>query len=323
MRQLHCFLAGLLIAASGFVARAEDKYSALEAIQALQSRFGPDVCEVLVAIHGQQGQEQPEEWVVLTLNSQSPNLGQQFAVSRNGVVDKGVPPGLYPDETPPGFINRSQVLIDSPYAFQVLQQAAVRAHVGFNSVNYTLVAKEYGKEPLWRLEPMDVKGRPVGQLDLSAKSGMIYRSIWYYWDEADAGSAWQGPRIVDSLLAEVAGAGDFAGSAAPVGAPVRAQPVEAAKPEPKEKGGLFSRLRRNSRSLFGNSASSNPSSSSAPVSAPVQTAPAPNAAPVGMAPEAGVAVPVPAGDTPTGPTAEVAPAPGTGSTRSPVTVPAR
>jgi hypothetical protein len=306
MRRVLCFLAGLAIGASGFHAWGGERNSALEALQALQTRIGPDACEVLVALHGPQGQDQPEEWIVLTLNPQSPNLGQQYVVNRNGVVDKGPPPGLYPSETPPGFVDRSQVLIDSPYAFQVLHEAAVRARVAFNSVNYTLVAKEYGKEPVWRLEAMDAKGRPVGQVDLSAKSGAIFRSVWYYWETVDGGAAWQGPRIVDSLLSDTAlGSpglsrpleGEPASVPLASGGAIRgpnAETVKQTSPEAKEKGGLFARLRRGSRSLFG------------PLTAPSPSPPSPSPS-VNTAPEAGVAVPVQAGES-AGPTAEVAPA---------------
>lgn len=301
MRRLQCFLCGLVLAAGGLHAWGGGKNSALEALQALQTRIGPEACGVLVALHGQQGQDQPEQWIVLTLNSQSPNLGQQFVISQNGVIDEGVPPGLYPVETPPGFIDRSLVLVDSPYAFQTLNQVAVRAQVAFNSVNYTLVAREYGKEPVWRLEAIDAKGRTAGQVDLSATSGAIYRSIWYYWDGVDTGAAWQGPRIVDSLLSGTApenppllqpgegGGGGFPlAGAVPERAPV-AEPVRPPVPDAQEKdrgGGLFSRLRRNSRPLFGGS------------SAPV---------PADPAPETGVAIPVPPGEG-SAPTVEVAPA---------------
>ena len=315
MRQTYRFLAGFLLAASGFHAWGEERSSALEALQALQTRIGPDACQVLIAIHGQQGQDQPEEWLILTLNSQSPNLGQQYAVSRSGVVDKGVPPGLYPSETPPGFVDRSQVLIDSPYAFQVLHEASIRARVGFNSINYTLVAREYSKEAVWRLEAMDAKGRPVGQVDLSARSGAISRSVWYYWDEVEGGSAWQGPRIVDSLLPQSTPEGSGAQSTAmetavnSQGAGGVRRGAPEAKEREKEKGGLFSRLRRGSRTLFGPSSQS-PSPS---------TNPPPSAAAPEMAPEAGVAVPVPAGESAAGPTAEVAPAssPAAGAVRTP------
>lgn len=309
MKHLPCLLAALLMTAGGTTAWGGGKASALEAYRTLQTRIGAEACAVLVAVHGEQGQDQPSEWNFLTINNQSPNLGQQFAVDQNGVVDRGVPSGLYPSETPPGFIDLTQWLVDSPYAFQLLHQSAVRARVAFNSVDYTLVAREYGKEPVWRLEALDVKGRPVGQVDLSAKSGSVFRTVWYYWDEADGGTAWQGPRIVDSLLSEIsaessgqpralegeAGGHPLAGNAAD------RSPVAEAKE--KEKGGLFSRLRRN-RPLFG-SPSTNPP---APVSVPAAVPSAPVSSPE-MAPEAGVAVPVPPGQAPSGPTAEVAPAP--------------
>lgn len=312
MRRLHGLLLVVALAASGLDARSEERGSALQALQSLQTRVGPEVCDVLVAMHGEQGQDQPVQWVILTLNAQSPNLGQQFAVSEKGVVDEGVPPGLYPEEIPPGFFARADLLVDSPYAFQALNQAASRARVQFNSVDYTLVAREYGREPVWRLEALDTKGRVVGQVDLSGKSGTIFRSIWYYWDSVETGSAWQGPRIVDSLLSEAAvqspeqpsqpgnGAGAYplAGTypeRAPAAEPVRTGTSDAKE---KEKGGLFSRFRRPSRPLFGGSSPSSPAP--APVAVPV--------IPAQPAPEAGVAVPLPS--DPSAPTVEVAPAGG-------------
>lgn len=294
--------------AGGSSAWGGGKTSALEAFRILQTRIGTEACEPLVAIHGEQGQDQPAEWDFLTVNNQSPNLGQEFAVDQNGVVDKGVPSGLYPSETPPGFIDTTQLLVDSPYVFQLLHQAAVRARVAFNSVDYTLVAKEYGREPVWRLEALDIKGRPVGKLDASAKSGSVFRTVWYYWEDADAGTAWQGPRIVDSLLSEVAVAspglarpGEGEAGGRPLAGNVVEHPqTSEAKEKEKERGGLFSRLRRN-RPLFGSPATN------APVPAPS----APSVSPE-MAPEAGVAVPVPPSGPGSGPTVEVTPAaPGT------------
>jgi len=276
----------------GGLARAEGGLSALEALAILENRMGVDSAHMLVAMNGQLGQDQPAAWTILTLDSESPNLSREYQVDEGGVRDEGAPAGIYSRDVPPGFIDRTQLRIDSPEAFRTLDGEASRARIGFNSVNYTLVARDYGREAVWQVEAVDVRGRTVGWLDLSASTGEVFRRVWYYYD--DASSTTQGsttPHIFDSLIHGRAAEGSprasdpargatAQGSTAP---PSEQRPPAAVRPqmereeEEKERGGLFSRLRRGSRFLRpGGDESpepSGPSSSTMPTSPTVEVAP--------------------------------------------------
>ncbi|MFT5465256.1 MAG: hypothetical protein ACI8UO_000344 [Verrucomicrobiales bacterium] len=184
------------IAVPSVFAREKDQMSAFTALQQVEDRFGAFAVNQIVELRGHRGQSQPESWNLIAYDRESPYLMRQFKIDRKRATDEGAYRDFYPDYIPDGFIQRSKLQVDSSGAFQVLVTEASHAGVGFDSASYHLRSREFSEEPLWRLTALDVDGYTVGRVDLSAATGTVLRTVWYFWD----GSHRDAPRIVDSAL---------------------------------------------------------------------------------------------------------------------------
>lgn len=120
----------------------------------------------------------------------------RYRVEPGRVRDEGFVKDAYPSKEPAGFIEYSQLRLDSVGAFTIAEVAATQAKMGFDSLNLTLRCREYSREPVWILQLIDVDGFLVGKVHLSANSARVFRTIWIYRDELIGGQ----PRVVDSAL---------------------------------------------------------------------------------------------------------------------------
>lgn len=186
----------IAVAAPSVFAGERDQISAFTALQFVEDRFGPAAADSIVELRGHRGQSQPEIWRVIAFDRASPYLLSEFKVDRKRAVDEGPYSDFYPDYVPDGFVKRSKIQVDSTGAFRVLVTEASRAGVGFDSASYHLRCREFSEEPLWRLTALDVDGYTVGRVDLSAATGTVLRTVWYFWEENRRNA----PRIVDSAL---------------------------------------------------------------------------------------------------------------------------
>jgi len=76
-------------------------------------------------------------------------------------------------------INLSKVAIDSRQAFALADQAARKAGIGFDAMNYQLRCRDLRNEPVWVLSPMDSARRAVGVVYISAITGETLRTVWH------------------------------------------------------------------------------------------------------------------------------------------------
>ncbi len=186
----------LLLAASSLTQAQEQRLTAKGALQVLSLRFGPEPLRALVEMRAQDGQSQPWEWEIISHNHLSPNQLRYYWVGGQEATDEGDCDDLYPLKPPAGFINYDKFLLDSNAAFTVAEGAARAARVGFDSVNYTLRARELSDEPLWILDLVDARDFLVGKVYVSGETGSILRTLWIDRKERFRGA----PSVDDSAM---------------------------------------------------------------------------------------------------------------------------
>jgi len=177
---------------------AEDpQIPAVSALRRVGTLHGDKYISKIVRMRGKGGQPQPREWWITVYDPAAPYLVHEFWVGDTRATDEGPNTDYYPVQTPPGFIPAQNIKLDSVDAFEVLNQEANRAKIGFDSVNYFLRCREFSEEPVWTLQAINTKGASVGFVDLSAQTGKVLRTVWFHPDPTGQRRA---PRIADSEL---------------------------------------------------------------------------------------------------------------------------
>jgi len=145
--------------------------SARYALRALEMAKGPDEVAHTVAIVGFEGQDQPRTWQILVAG-ENPNAPlREYMIQGENVSG----PRLV-ERTPD--IPNTPVLttalrIDSADAFQISDDAAIVAGVGFDKLNYQLRWRGDDPEPSWMTTLIDVNGVEVGRVFVLAASGEV------------------------------------------------------------------------------------------------------------------------------------------------------
>ncbi len=189
------FLAGLLV--PGHLVWAElDSLTAVEAVQEAREVLERTGTGEVVEVLGRRGIPQPQTWRIVVFDPEVPGTLRSLSVDRERIVDDGAETRRYPDDLPGGRIDFGRVLVDSSDAFDLLNAAASRARVAFDEVRYALRGSHLLGKPVWYVDAVDRRGRPMGHVQVSASDGKMLRSVWYYWGD----DSWAEPRIVDSAL---------------------------------------------------------------------------------------------------------------------------
>ncbi len=173
-----------------------DGMNSKDALAELTVRVGDQALTHLVSMKGYEGVPQPSEWEIVTHDAQSPTLLHRYRVGLGYVRDEGPVEDQYPGKEPAGYIDYSQLRLDSVGAFTVAEAAALQAKMGFDSLNMALRCREYSREPVWILHLVNDEGLLVGKVHMSANTGRVFRTIWIYRDDIREGF----PTVVDSAL---------------------------------------------------------------------------------------------------------------------------
>jgi len=155
------------------------KYTSQSAIEELTAQFGASSLATLVGMKGALGDPQPNEWHVVAVDLDTPFLLHAFVSQPGTTIDEGEFRSLYPDKPPKAFFDSAKVKIDSHDAFIVLDEAAEKAKVGFDKVDFHLRGREFSEEPVWSLTALDRDGFTVGVVDISAVNGKTLRTVWF------------------------------------------------------------------------------------------------------------------------------------------------
>ena len=170
--------------------------TAQTALGILETRFGTSRAGWVVELRGFRGQDQPREWEVFAYDADTPYLVRKFQVGEGDATNEGPADDFFPLHSPTGYLTRAEIQLDSNAAFTIAEAAARQARMGFDRLNYYLRCREYSREPVWRLELVDVDERIVGKVYLSAETGEVLRTVWIY--RGDRGREDGSPLVIDS-----------------------------------------------------------------------------------------------------------------------------
>lgn len=159
-------LAALL--AFGSIASAETAY---EALRSLGQARGEDILNQVVEVSGKEGSPQPTAWTVVTADRQARGGVRVYGIREGRVESEHTPTSQGNAEPVPMDFN--QLNLDSPGAFKVAEQEAVRNRVGFDRVDYVLQAGGRSASPVWVITLEDASGAPAATVEVTANNGEI------------------------------------------------------------------------------------------------------------------------------------------------------
>ena len=153
--------------------------TANQSLKALQVLRGRQVVSTIVGVAGFYGQDQPQQWRLLAVDTRVPNLLHEYAMQAGKIVGERHFSRRPDEDLPSIVIPPGNLRIDSPQAFAIANENARRAGVGFDSVHYQLRCRDLRKEPVWVINLIDQQQNTVGVQYLSAITGETLRSVWH------------------------------------------------------------------------------------------------------------------------------------------------
>ncbi len=133
----------------------------------------------VLGMTGFYGQDQPQQWLILTRSSNADELLQEFVISDSELKGSRKIKTIPHQDIPTIAINRARLKVDSDTAFLIAEDLALTAKVGYDSVHYHLRCRDLNEEPIWVVNMLDPAGRSVGVHYISAESGKILRTAWF------------------------------------------------------------------------------------------------------------------------------------------------
>jgi hypothetical protein len=133
----------------------------------------------VLGMTGFYGQDQPQQWLILTRSANAGELLQEFVICDSQVKGSRKIKTIPHQDIPTIPINQARLKVDSDTAFVIAEDLATTAKIGYDSVHYHLRCRDLDKEPVWVVNMLDPSGRSVGVHYISAESGKILRSAWF------------------------------------------------------------------------------------------------------------------------------------------------
>jgi hypothetical protein len=180
----------------GFVSAQDTAYKALRTIGAQR---GEKSLNQVISISGQSGRPQPVDW----------RIALDDPTARGGVRELDIVSGQISSERTPARpsqarsrpIDLTKLNLDSDGAFRAAEQEASRNQVGFDSINYQLIADSATGQPVWNLEIFDYEQRPVGNVRVAASNGTLISSGNWVSQRADVDAQQRHRHSDDEALA--------------------------------------------------------------------------------------------------------------------------
>ncbi len=145
--------------------------SAVMALSIIKEERGKKISQNIVSIRGHRGQNQPVEWEISSLVGD----GQRVFVVNNKKI---IADTIYSSGR--GIVvDLRRLKVDSPDVFTLAHAAAVKANVGFDSIDYELSAAPLGNSPQWVVFLRDFQGHDVGRLIISGEVSKILTCEWF------------------------------------------------------------------------------------------------------------------------------------------------
>jgi len=159
---------GLWLVAASAWADGGTAYLALKAAQK-----GADGSASLIAVTGERGAPQPQEWKVIFSDPAARGGIREIVTSGDVIVSQRTPLKGYTGVGSEPAIALTRVNLDSDGAFEIANKQAIARKIGFSWVDYTLRANAVGGAPMWILRLYDSMGIRVGVIQISAENGSL------------------------------------------------------------------------------------------------------------------------------------------------------
>jgi hypothetical protein len=159
---------GLWLVAASAWGDGGTAYLALKAAQK-----GADGSASLIAVTGERGAPQPQEWKVIFSDPAARGGIREIVTSGDVIVSQRTPLKGYTGVGSEPAIALTRVNLDSDGAFEIANKQAIAKKIGFSWVDYTLRANAVGGAPMWILRLHDSMGIRVGVIQISAENGSV------------------------------------------------------------------------------------------------------------------------------------------------------
>lgn len=158
---------------------ANAQKTAFDALEAFGKNRGQADLKRVVGITGLQGQDQPQQWMILMSDSNVQNLMHEYAMNKGKIVGERHFSRDPEQPLPSTSLPLEKLNIDSSKAFQIANQTATRSNIGFDSVSYLLRVHKNNPAPVWTLTLVDQNKKIVGIVHIIASSGKVLNKTWY------------------------------------------------------------------------------------------------------------------------------------------------
>lgn len=150
--------------------------TAVPHVDQLQQRYGAVVVANLVEVRGEGGQPVPASWVFTSRDPVQNGSLTEYTVTNGEVV--GAQRRRAPWREDRGAVGAERVRISPLRAFQIAEEMAVRAGVGYHSADFSLLGNGRTGNPEWQLTLRNDAGAEMGSLRISAVDGTVLDSVW-------------------------------------------------------------------------------------------------------------------------------------------------
>ncbi len=164
--------AGCLLLAAGPAAAA----TALEALATFEKSAGQAYQGRLVSISGENGGPQPGRWHIFARDVNDPRRLVHFVVERGQVGGPAALNDARSRQIDTQVMVRNDLRIDSDRVFEVVNQMAVQARVGFDTIDYRLALHPRSRRATYDVQIKNRPGQVVGLISIDATSGQVVAS---------------------------------------------------------------------------------------------------------------------------------------------------
>jgi hypothetical protein len=151
--------------------------TAYQALRTVGTERGADSLKHVIEVEGRGGVPQPVVWRIVLDDPTATGGVRELDVDNGKIVAEHTPVKAYSGSTAGALIDFKKLNLDSAGAFTVAEKEAQKAHIGFDTVDYTLRTGDGpDANPVWVIHMMDESRHSVGDLTVAADSGAIVAS---------------------------------------------------------------------------------------------------------------------------------------------------
>tara|TARA_R110002096_G_scaffold200639_1_gene384590 strand:+ start:2623 stop:3153 length:531 start_codon:yes stop_codon:yes gene_type:complete len=147
--------------------------NAREALQILERNTGQETISQVVAIVGFHGADQPNRWQILALDPANEGVLREYVIQNDTVTGPKSIPRQEGEDLPQTPVFLTSMKLNSTDVYQIADDQAIEAGVGFAKVNYQLRWRGNDPEPTWLATLLSSDNQVVGRIYVMAASGTV------------------------------------------------------------------------------------------------------------------------------------------------------